>query len=179
MRYPLSARLLILLAQYFDYRERVASVSNVMAALAGDPRFHRHREWAENFIRHQDKLRQTVHDLKRRGYLQEKIFGQAKTKGFLLTPKGQARVFELTLSVGIKKVKLGHGQWLMIFFDIPETQKKQRDLLRRQMRIFGFEPLQKSVWATAYDVRREVREWLQYHRLEEHVKLLIVRELTV
>jgi len=39
-----------------------------------------------------------------------------------------------------------HKKNMIIAFDIPESHKKMRDWLRVELRLLGFEPIQKSVW---------------------------------
>jgi len=65
----------------------------------------------------------------------------------------------------------------MVFFDIPERLKREREFLRANLRLLGFEPLQKSIWVTRDDVRTELRTLLKTRQLGEHVKLLLVKEL--
>ncbi len=169
-----SGRLLLLLARYLDYHERVVSVSRTLRYLAGDRRVGRHRRWAEEYLEQRQRLHQTVHNLKRRGYLQEKVFG--KTQGYILTPKGETRLLALKLMDASAQKQLPNGQWLMAFFDVPESRRREREMLRANLKRLDFEPLQKSVWVTRVDVRGELRRWLTAHQLAPCVRLLIVRE---
>lgn len=170
----LSGRLLLLLARFLDYHERIHSITLTMRHLVGDRRLGRHRQWAIEYLRHREKLHQVMHGLKRRGYLQEKVFG--KTRGYVLTPKGEAKLCQLQLTEAAKRPKLPGGQWLMVFFDVPEAQKRAREILRAQLRLLGFEPVQKSVWVTRADVRLPLRRWLAMRQLARYAKLLLVKE---
>lgn len=175
MRITLSGRLLLLLARFLDYHERIHSVTLTMRYLVGDPRIGRQRRWAEEYLRQRQRLRRTMHSLKRRGYLQEKVFG--RTRGYVLTPKGKTKLLQLKLQEASGGKRLSGGQWLMAFFDVPESRKRERDILRTNLKLLGFEPVQKSVWVTRVDVRRELRQWLTGHQLSACVRLLLVREL--
>ena len=175
MQLSLSGRLLVLLARYLDFHERVVSVPRTLRYLAGDPRVGRHRRWAQEYLRHRQRLRQTLHTLKRRGYLQEKLFGT--TRGYVMTPKGETKLLQLKLRDASARGRLPGGQWLMAFFDVPESRKREREMLRTNLKMLGFESVQKSVWVTRADVRRELRQWVAGRQLAPCVRLLLVREL--
>lgn len=169
-----SGRLLLLLARFLDYHERVHSITLTLRHLAGDPRLGRHRRWAREYLRHREKLHQATHTLKRRGYLEEKVFGQSR--GYVLTPKGEVKLLQLEMIETVQRPLLPGGQWLIVFFDVPEDQRRMRDFLRSQLRFLGFEPVQKSVWVTRTDVRLQLRKWLEVHQLGRYAKLLLVKE---
>jgi len=174
MKITLTGRLLLLLARYLDFHDRVVSVPRTLRYLAGDPSVSRHRQWAQEYLRHRPRLIRTMHNLKRRGYLQEKIFGT--TRGYVLTRKGESKLLRLRLQDSSARERLPHGQWLMAFFDIPESRKREREMLRANLKLLGFEPVQKSVWIARDDVRHELRQWLTAHQLAPHVRMLLVQE---
>jgi len=170
-----SARLLWLLAFYLDIHNCIVSVPKTLRAISGNPQCRRHRQWIEESLRKRQTLNQAVHNLKRRGYLQKKVFGDVR--GYILTSKGETKLFHQTLRDPTNRTTLSGGQWLMVFFDIPERLKREREFLRANLRLLGFEPLQKSIWVTRDDVRTELRTLLKTRQLGEHVKLLLVKEL--
>ena len=43
------------------------------------------------------------------------------------------------------------GSWWLVMFDIKEFSRRKRDLLRNELRGFGFVKLQNSVWVTPYE----------------------------
>lgn len=174
-RMTTTGRLLWLLALYLDVHACVVSVPKTLRSLSGDPRCRRHRQMIEEYLRNRQKLNQTAHDLKRRGYLQAKVFGN--TRGFILTSKGEEKLFYAKLHDPTSRTKLAGGQWLMAFFDIPERLKREREILRTNLRLLEFEPLQKSIWVTRNDVRAELRAFLNKRQLMDYVKLLLVKEL--
>lgn len=51
------------------------------------------------------------------------------------------------------------GYWRIVMFDIPQTQRRERDLLRRELKEVGFKKLQGSVWVSPDEC-------------EEYIKLL-------
>lgn len=175
MKISASGRLLLLLARFLDYHERIHSITLTMRYLAGDPRLGRHRRWAMEYLRQRQQLNHMMLGLKRRGYLQEKVFG--KTRGYILTPKGEMKLLQLKLRDTAERKRLSGDQWLMVFFDIPETHRRERESLRMNLRLLGFELVQKSVWVTRFDVRSELRQWVAMRHLTQYVRLLLVKEL--
>lgn len=66
-----------------------------------------------------------------------------------ITKKGR---FEALLSHGVvsRKKQKWDGEWRIVMFDVPNTQTKLRNELRRSMKLFGFKLIQKSVWVYPY-----------------------------
>lgn len=111
--------------------------------------------------------------LKRRQFLQRKIFGNAH--GYILTPKGIAKISRLKTKLR-KKKKLPKDQWLMVFFDIPEKIRRTRDIFRLSLKEWGFEQLQKSVWVTSYDLTKELKELIRDYNLQNYAQPLLVKK---
>ena len=176
MRYTLTEQFLFLLADLTDFNQRCFSWRLVLA-MPGDPRLRRHKRWLEKHLkdkRKRKKLYNVFQSLKRREFLQEKILGNSR--GYLLTPKGRLKIFRLKTKK-IKRKKLPQGNWLIVFFDIPEKRRKTRDLFRLTLKELGFERLQRSVWVTPYQVSRELKELIKDCDLEKYAKSLLVKEL--
>ena len=173
----LTERLLLVLADYLDLHRRFTSRS-LIGALTGDPRLRQHRRLMERYLkdRHRrQRLYQAIYDLKRRGFLQEQVLGNAR--GYVLSPLGEKKIFRFRIGAGTARPKLPAGQWLMVFFDIPEEQRKIRDALRSGLRSLEFEPLQRSVWATRYRVGKELHRLIHLLGAGAYAKSLLVREL--
>ncbi len=77
---------------------------------------------------------------------------------------------------GDQKIRWDH-LWRVIIFDIPETRKKDRALLRRLMYSTGFRKLQASVWISPYPIPRDFNEVLWEHRLKKHILYLLVKKI--
>ncbi len=73
--------------------------------------------------------------------------------GFVqLTPKGRTVLQELELkNYQIKKPRRWDKKWRVLIFDIPETRRHTRTLIRITLRQIGFVRLQDSVWVYPYD----------------------------
>ncbi len=57
----------------------------------------------------------------------------------------------LTHKTVTHRKKKWDGVWRIVIFDIPNTQGKERNTLRRAVRLFGFHQLQKSVWVYPFN----------------------------
>lgn len=68
--------------------------------------------------------------------------------------------------------KTWDGKWLIIIFDIPEKNRKIRQILRYRLREWGFKQWQKSVWATKKDVMSLLKNLIIELKLEKHVALI-------
>lgn len=169
--------LLMLLSVLADYHRRFVTLGGVLS-MSGDPRFYKYRRLMQRSLANRRKRRQlydTWYNLIRRGYLQKKIFGNSE--GYVLSSKGELKIFHQRFHAKQNRHQLPKGQWLMVFFDVPETKRNMRDRLRIGLDTLGFTPVQKSVWVTRYHVGGEVRKLLELLGAEPYVKPLLVREL--
>jgi len=84
--------------------------------------------------------------LKQRGLLKD-------FKGKLsLTPKGRTLLTRYQLKeLTIKKPKKWDGKWRVIAFDVWESRRAVRNLLRKTLQNLGFVKLQSSLWVYPYD----------------------------
>lgn len=49
------------------------------------------------------------------------------------------------------------GKWRIVVFDIPESKRLVRDILRSRLKLWGFKQWQKSVWASKKNVTDKLR----------------------
>lgn len=123
---------------------------------------------------------------KRRSYLTE-VSDLLSTGDIKREIDLKGRTFLVLTSVGKKKFtrrfrlifesKKWDGYFMVVVFDIPEEDKKTREVLRRKLRELGFGMLQKSVWVTAYHFEEDLREFLVIHGLESDVFVLSAKNL--
>lgn len=74
-----------------------------------------------------------------------------------LTAKGKERTkFHFQRTIKIKRAKRWDGKWRIIIFDIPESRKIKRDILRKWLKHLGLIEVQKSVYAYPFDFKREL-----------------------
>lgn len=84
---------------------------------------------------------------------------------------------------GISKTKLKSGGWdglwRLVIFDIPEENKKLRDILRKKLKSLGFAMFQKSVWVTPFDITSKVVEFLEETKIKGPVEVLEAKRLLI
>ena len=68
-----------------------------------------------------------------------------------LTEKGEKRLAAYETKSHNTKKREWDGKWRVVVFDVAEGRRAARDLLRRNLKSFGFLCLQKSVWVFPYD----------------------------
>ncbi|MBI4008672.1 transcriptional regulator PaaX, partial [Candidatus Roizmanbacteria bacterium] len=61
------------------------------------------------------------------------------------------------------------GKWRIVIFDIPEVNKRIRQVLRETLKVLEFWPLQKSVWISKKNYTKELRKWITDLGLSRHV----------
>ncbi|MDP3763166.1 MAG: hypothetical protein Q8Q92_00700 [bacterium] len=66
-----------------------------------------------------------------------------------LTEKGESKL--LYYQITEKKKQKWDGKWRVVIFDVWESTRSKRNLLRNEIRDFGFIQLQRSVWIYPYE----------------------------
>lgn len=96
---------------------------------------------------------------------------------YRVTNKGIKRInyskfFRLALS---KKKK---DEFLrVVVFDIPEKQKVKRELLRRKLKEFDFQMIQKSVFVSEYVCEKELLELCKILNLRKEVQIILAKNI--
>lgn len=119
---------------------------------------------------------QLVYHLKSKGYI--KIKNLEQKQGIILTPKGAEKVLRIKFKMMDKKSRKD-GKWQMIIFDIPESKRHLRKLLRENLYLLGYKMLQQSVWMCPYNVLKETEGVLRKYLLDRYVKLFLIEEIEV
>lgn len=95
--------------------------------------------------------------------------------GYELTAKGRQFLDRETLAA--PKPRKWDGKWRMVIFDIPETRKAARAVLRDALRRIGFLKLQNSAWVYPYECEELVALLKTDYRLGKEVLYMIVDKL--
>lgn len=69
------------------------------------------------------------------------------------------------------------GWWLVVTFDIPESERKTRDFIRQQLISLGFAQWQKSVYVSPHDIANDLSKMLQEYNLEKIVVPMIAKRI--
>jgi DNA-binding transcriptional regulator PaaX len=90
--------------------------------------------------------------------------------GLVITPAGRKRASTLNLeTLSIPHPEAWDHKWRIVFFDIPEKQKPQRDALSRKLRQLGFLQLQRSVWIHPFPARSQVETVALAHHVDRYI----------
>jgi CRISPR-associated endonuclease Cas2 len=100
--------------------------------------------------------------LRRKGYLKK------SSKGYSLTKKS------LELCQTSKKKMRDRRYWYLVCFDIPEQWRRKRSVLRSFLKRNGFRQLQKSIWISECDYRRELASLAVEMRINFYLKVFRV-----
>mgnify|MGYP003590405276 CR=1 FL=1 len=88
-----------------------------------------------------------------------------------LTAKGRKKI------TTFKPSKLDKNTYLMITFDIPESERYKRDRLRTILQTLDFKQTQKSIWVTKLDYYEILKLEIEYSQLESFVKIYEAKEI--
>lgn len=89
---------------------------------------------------------------------------------YRLTDEGRQKAVIQSLAVDDKK---WDGKWRIVIWDIPEKRRNTRDLLRYQLKSWGFIPWQQSIWITKKDCAKPLREYIKKIGINDWVKVLV------
>lgn len=89
-----------------------------------------------------------------------------------LTEKGKIKVLTYNLEQMQLKAEKWDHVWRIVIFDIPNTHKKARDILRTKMKQIGFYLLQESVLVTPWKCRDEIDFIKHIYQVADYVTLI-------
>lgn len=101
-------------------------------------------------------VRVVVTRLRKEGWLVSRRDGREtiyslSDSAWALLDEGRERIFQ-------RAAGPWDGQWHMILYTVPETERALREQLRKKLSWLGFGPLSSSVWVSPHDRVRQVRE---------------------
>ncbi|QQG43127.1 MAG: CRISPR-associated endonuclease Cas2 [Candidatus Daviesbacteria bacterium] len=86
-----------------------------------------------------------------------------------LTDKGKEKAILAQLQYSEKK---WDGKYRIVIFDIPEKRRAARDLLRHNLKSWGFTPWQQSVWVTKKNCTKLLRKYIENIGIEDWVLVI-------
>ena len=95
----------------------------------------------------------------------------------VLTEKGKQKVLEFSLDKLEIPKRDWDGVWRLVVFDIPNNQRKERDMFREKLRQLGFFPLQESVFLFPYECKDQIDFLRELLGIRDCVRLLWVEEI--
>ena len=117
------------------------------------------------------QISNTLSDLKRRGIVEyhDDFTWSVTEKGkTLYKEKGGRMVFRY---FSLKEEDEKEKEELIIIFDIPEKERRKRDWLRSQLKLFDFEQIQKSVWLGPDRLPKEFFAYLEELGIRGNIKI--------
>ncbi|PIS47689.1 MAG: CRISPR-associated endonuclease Cas2 [Elusimicrobia bacterium CG08_land_8_20_14_0_20_51_18] len=92
-------------------------------------------------------------------------------RSYRLTPKGLFRLIRAKARSGAySRDPAGpEGEVKIVFFDIPENRKKDRNRFRFFLKELGFKELQKSIFTSRYDCEKELSAISDFLKLRDFV----------
>ena len=93
------------------------------------------------------------------------------TVEMVLTEKGKRMVLKFDIDkIKIKKPIEWDGKWRMVFFDVPERRRAERNILRNKLKELGFGEIQKSVFIHPFPCLDEINFITEYFQLRNLVR---------
>lgn len=118
------------------------------------------------------KLIKTLYKLEKENFIKKTVSGQYK-----LTRKGINRInFQKFFKLSFEHKKRD-GFWRLVIFDIPEKEKRKRELLRQKLKEFDFYMIQKSVFVSPYICEKEIEQLCDILNLRNGVCVVVVKDL--
>lgn len=133
--------------------------------------FQMRRTWRKE--RNKRDFRQMVYYLKKNGYIKT-----SRQKAILITPKGAKKALMARLHNKQQKPRKD-GKWIMLIFDIPEKQRRLRDMLRDFLIAMKYQKLQQSVWICPYEVFEETEALTKEYGLEKYTRIFLLDEIAL
>ncbi len=105
---------------------------------------------------------------------------RAQQKGWLndnleVTPKGQKRLKEILPRY--EKPSRWDGNWYIVAYDIPESKRYLREILRDNLERLGFGQYHKSLYISPFNFLGDVEKIIQQYHLSSYVLLAISNKL--
>jgi phenylacetic acid degradation operon negative regulatory protein len=95
--------------------------------------------------------------LRREGWLDTRREGRETVyalneRSWRMLDEGRSRIFARTREPW-------SGEWQMVIYSVPESDRAVRDRIRKELAWLGFGPLAASTWLSPHDRRAQVEEW--------------------
>jgi len=101
----------------------------------------------------------------------EKTINKQKQICIKLTSQGNSQI-ERTFPLYKLQNKRWDGRWRLVIFDIKESNKRIRDLLRRKLQYLNFAKFQKSIYISPHDFAEDILEFLKFHHFYQQAFIL-------
>ena len=118
------------------------------------------------------KVRERIKYLRRWGLIEE--FIKKNEKYIRISKKGKQKLLKYNIDeIKLKKFKNWNKKWQVVVFDIPESLKLKRDMLRDFLRRLGFKQYQKSIYIYPFRCVDEIKLMTEYLKIKHYVLIMI------
>lgn len=93
-----------------------------------------------------------------------------------LTSTGKSEI-KRRFPIFIKHQRNWDGFFMQVIFDIPEKEKKLRDLIRNKLKSLGFGSIQESVFISPYHFEADFNEFCINNNLSNYIYVMEVKEV--
>jgi phenylacetic acid degradation operon negative regulatory protein len=114
-------------------------------------------------------LRSALSRISREGWLSVQRSDGAPR--YRLSARGHSLIEEGTGRIYGRHRASWDGRWLLVSYSLPERRRGQRDRMRVGLSFLGFGSLGNGIFVSPHDLRREVRELIRRHGVEEDVTM--------
>lgn len=121
------------------------------------------------------KFRQALRRADNKQFIDKKIGPDGKVT-LCLTEAGKTEAYRQFPFFHLAN-KLWKGWWLVVTFDIPESQSRIRKSIRQQLLRIGFAQWQKSVYVSPHDISDDLNEIIKANNLQNLVVPMIAKRI--
>jgi hypothetical protein len=133
----------------------------------------RQKEWERYYP---SSIERTIRRLYRKGYVtiaQENGMPVVK-----ISKKGQTEVLRYDLKkMSIPSSQEWDGKWRIVLFDIPEGERRIRNIVRGKLQSMGFYQYQKSVFLYPYPCTKEIEYIREILMVPHDLKLILAEDI--
>jgi phenylacetic acid degradation operon negative regulatory protein len=125
--------------------------------MGGEVRLRALTELLDRFEVNEATVRVVMARLRKEGWLDTRREGRETVyalneRSWQLLDEGRGRIFD-------RDRVPWSGEWHMVIYQVPESDRAARDRVRKELSWLGFGPLAASTWLSPHDRRAEVQEW--------------------
>jgi len=122
------------------------------------------------------ELRRITHYMKQRGLI--KYNPRDYENGITLTRAGEQRLKKAeSENLAIRVPNVWDRKWRLVFFDIPEIERRKRNALVSKLRQLGFQLLQMSIWIHPFGCREEIEILTRLVGVDRYVTYVVINSI--
>lgn len=129
-------------------------------------RYGRGEKW-----RYRGTIKQTITRFEQRGFVVTETRGEELVVKITQAGKRWLRRYQLERMV-VERQKHWDGLWRVVVFDVPEKQRRTRNIVRGWLKRLGFARLQQSVWIIPWPCRQQFEALTSEFKLANQAILL-------